>query len=943
MIPERKLSNSSSVSSPLRSEGYNTYSPSIRCKSIEDSDLYIAGQGLVPVVNNPGLHSSNSGSFGILSWSSAAVDKAWSEGSLLPMSTSRREIVHSDFTEYLQRLGLPINKYLQRRMSLKQKDARKLSASDPDGYGYLRGEGLVQALRLVPSLYFQEDFTLTRPDTFSQVIRGETSEERNSTLDTLNGYLDIVETELLNEISARSESFFEAAESLQDLQKSMGDTLFQIQRLHVHAHNLDGGMCARAGQIKKLSRQRQNLKETMKLLQVIESATHAQEAVNLLLLAHDYPSCLQLIADLRQQYENRSKDGLGSEEMGRILCLKHIPDALDASVVSLNSCLVGELIEVLSWDESESILRVVAAKALGEENRVSTFVTIPESQTLMKCQKKKEKLKQIFIGLSKTGSLTGVFSQVVPHIVSRLNSLIRNLTEILLPNFVHIATNDETLQDSGSAGHLQLITHDMFLTLLKSCLAVEESCICYYTQLSEMIIQAIDDPCLIHHISTLERGKIDLCQALVDACQTHWIELFTARVQVHHKLNIEQILELKDLNQKCGELASKAHVKPSQRLESLLQVQSKFILNNIHHQNFHDLQQTLEKENWILSPVPKSFQKEVQEIFYQLPASSDDEPAPEETQDALCLVSGNFHVVNCALCVVSMLSRYLRHNRSFPEFVTEIGRQAIELLSLFNTRSCQLILGAQAMRVSSLKSITAKHLALCSQSILLLLHLQQPFIEALLHGLPDAKRTILQPEFDRIRQDLGTHLEGIHSKLVGIMEDRLNSGVQQMKELFNSLKSDTTSDGVHEEEDALTLNPSQSAQVIAKQLRILTQVLTPLLHEKQLHEIFNRVVSTFVRVLGTVFKDLAIELQLMNPEDQSIMTPVVTQDEFHPLEGNQPESEEELAKLSRQRKQISADCKFLTETLGKLPMGDSADTVLKQLVQISEVLLLNQN
>jgi len=133
MTPERKLSNSSSVSSPLRSDGYNTYSPSVRQKSIEDTDLYIAGQGLVPVVNNPGLHSSNSGSFGILSWSSAAVDKAWSEGALLPLSTSRKEIVHSDFTDYLARLGIPIDKYLNRRMSLKQKDAKKLSVADPDG------------------------------------------------------------------------------------------------------------------------------------------------------------------------------------------------------------------------------------------------------------------------------------------------------------------------------------------------------------------------------------------------------------------------------------------------------------------------------------------------------------------------------------------------------------------------------------------------------------------------------------------------------------------------------------------------------------------------------------------------------------------------------------------------------------------------------------------
>lgn len=57
------------------------------------------------------------------------------------------------------------------------------------GCGYLRGEGLVQALRQVPALYFHEDFSLTRPDTFTQVIRGENPAERNATLEALSNSL----------------------------------------------------------------------------------------------------------------------------------------------------------------------------------------------------------------------------------------------------------------------------------------------------------------------------------------------------------------------------------------------------------------------------------------------------------------------------------------------------------------------------------------------------------------------------------------------------------------------------------------------------------------------------------------------------------------------------------------------------------------------------------
>jgi vacuolar protein sorting-associated protein 54 len=40
----------------------------------------------------------------------------------------------------------------------------------------------------------------------------------------------------------------------------------------------------------------------------------------------------------------------------------------------------------------------------------------------------------------------------------------------------------------------------------------------------------------------------------------------------------------------------------------------------------------------------------------------------------------------------------------------EIMQKLVELLKLFNSRVCQVILGAGAMRSAGLKNITAKHL-----------------------------------------------------------------------------------------------------------------------------------------------------------------------------------------------------------------------------------------
>ena len=123
-----------SLSNSLHPEGVSTHHPSVRQKSTEDGELYIAGQGLVPVVNNPAaMHRSTSGSYGLLSWPASAVDKAWAEASIPAPSALHREVSYSDFDVYRTRVGTLMDRYMHRRMSVQQDNARRLSAADPEG------------------------------------------------------------------------------------------------------------------------------------------------------------------------------------------------------------------------------------------------------------------------------------------------------------------------------------------------------------------------------------------------------------------------------------------------------------------------------------------------------------------------------------------------------------------------------------------------------------------------------------------------------------------------------------------------------------------------------------------------------------------------------------------------------------------------------------------
>ena len=73
-------------------------------------------------------------------------------------------------------------------------------------------------------------------------------------------------------------------------------------------------------------------------------------------------------------------------------------------------------------------------------------------------------------------------------------------------------------------------------------------------------------------------------------------------------------------------------------------------------------------------------------------------------------------------------------------------------MQVFNSRTCQLVLGAGALAAAGLRSITAKHLAMAAQCVGSVMGLH-PSLTALLTGpLPHTRRAILLPDFERLLQ-----------------------------------------------------------------------------------------------------------------------------------------------------------------------------------------------
>lgn len=99
---------------------------------------------------------------------------------------------------------------------------------------------------------------------------------------------------------------------------------------------------------------------------------------------------------------------------------------------------------------------------------------------------------------------------------------------------------------------------------------------------------------------------------------------------------------------------------------------------------------------------------------------ADEVSAPDSAQSAngkktakhLLVEERSYFAVSATLETILLLADYLRIIINLPLLTTDAVGRVIEFLKSFNSRTCQVVLGAGAMRSAGLKNITAKHLGL---------------------------------------------------------------------------------------------------------------------------------------------------------------------------------------------------------------------------------------
>lgn len=160
--------------------------------------------------------------------------------------------------------------------------------------------------------------------------------------------------------------------------------------------------------------------------------------------------------------------------------------------------------------------------------------------------------------------------------------------------------------------------------------------------------------------------------------------------------------------------------------------------------------------------------------------------------------------------LIRLIIEYCVCAKDLPLLAPVIGRNVSELLRTFNSRSCQLVLGAGALKTAGLKTITSTNLALASRALQLVLWMI-PHVRAHFTGLSGDPLDSM----DGVERDIGHHIQQLETKILSIMNMLLS---EQLNEW-----------------DAKPPVPSNAFRNVSRQLVKLHEAVSPILPEEQVN------------------------------------------------------------------------------------------------------------
>ncbi|CAF0872146.1 unnamed protein product [Rotaria sp. Silwood1] len=575
--------------------------------------------------------------------------------------------------------------------------------------------------------------------------------------DKYTHYLDEVELLITRALSTKSHCFHDAVRSHDEIQSFLNTTRHAISSLRGELSNYDSQSLLRLLRLYRLLRQRQNQRQLLKRLESLSVVKQTHMQVRALLTTSDYLSALDLIEETRE---------IISTQLNDLICLRFYDAQLNEFYLLIVNLMRQEFGQYLTNQLLTQQDLTLPNDYIEEDKLITILIGLIRVKDEKYIDEIRSKFEQFMLDIIERA----LSSNPKDNFVEKSNkTAIKNNSEQSSSNEESSTTTRYTFPSSMSSNS------GSFSSWIRSANLILTSTEQGLNRLRNLS-QYINDALLKHHLNNIPSITL-LLHNIYDTIEDRLTIVLTqecTRCQVHfERLSLDEYAQMVKLIENFISNVNGYDKKYKSRpLKTFLQSQTSKFLTHFHDERKQRVANTLDNEQWKQVPVPRSIQNSIDELFK---LSSSINPNSSET---LIIDNESFVLSNSALHLFMLVLDYCSCAQLLASSsINDVEHRLIELLNLFNSKTCQLVLGAGAVKLGKIKTISAKILAItcrCLQFIKITL----PKIKAhfdQLKALSESPSTISSissaKQFEQLTKLYSEHIDEIHGKLISIIEN----------------------------------------------------------------------------------------------------------------------------------------------------------------------------
>ncbi|WVQ74727.1 hypothetical protein IAR50_004331 [Cryptococcus sp. DSM 104548] len=698
----------------------------------------------------------------------------------------------------------------------------------------------------VPSIFFDPSFSLSDPSIWSELSGSSSSSSApdQGIQGALSSHLDTLERHLIHEITLRSTSFFSALSNLQDLHSESASCLSHITALQMSLKSVGTTQSERGLKIIEAQEELRSLKETRGGVEALAELEELYRMAERLVEEGDWEGGLGYVEDVVRwwnRYEVLEGDNLA---LSSLPSLSSLPTTVTNFVTKISQHLSVSLTSYLT----SLLSRPLEQPPTNEELKGALQ---PMLEGLLKC--------------GKAGSVETIWRDVV-------TAAVREESRKCLPGSDEDGDKNPDARGASLAQSLQGLDHGQFMSLCEKMYGALLSRLRSVRVIGDAMEEIVKSSNSTKSISILSlppdsRPHTPITFALTETlasaselAHTRTSKILSVRSDQHALLPLSSFLQLYNDTISFITATETLSGKSTTPLRGVLNAQARAFVQKYHQERLTKSAKAVEEEVWTQVDVTAGVQRVVGLIVQAgmedpaecfIPSRADGVSTEEEgkaaTTKQLSVEEQKYCLVKATAESLVLLGDYLKIVVNLESVVTDVMSRIIEFLKSFNSRTCQVVLGAGAMRSAGLKNITAKHLALASQSLSVVVSLI-PYIREFVRRHLGERQAIMLTEFDKLKRDYQEHQNEIHAKLVAIMSDRLAVHCASLREI--NWESKPAKEG-----------PNSYAEMLVKESATLHKVLSKYVSASTVEHVMGDVIVAIVRRLGEEFDKVELKTE----------------------------------------------------------------------------------